>query len=160
MATRSLDCRLDVLFRHAMPLAQVRRRVCGHASEPQPVGVHPLDVDGRQRSLELAGNLDSDGDAAAGHTDHYRLLELEGGERLGQGAPGGRAVTEERRDPRDEAHAVIVPGRRVGRARAAGTAKPASPALVLDGPVPGGNQPMKNDTVRADEALYGEPMRP
>jgi hypothetical protein len=43
-----------------MPLAQVGRPVRGHGAEAQPVGVHPLDVDGRQRSLELGGNEQSE----------------------------------------------------------------------------------------------------
>jgi hypothetical protein len=109
-ATGSLERRLDLCFRHAVPLAQVGRSVGGYCAEAQPVGVHPLDVDGGQLSLELAGNLDRDRDAAAGDADDDGLIELERSDGLGQGAPGGSAIAEERRDPRDETHAVIVPG--------------------------------------------------
>jgi hypothetical protein len=49
-------------------------------------------------------------ESAAGHTDDHRLVELERSDGLGQGAPAGGAITEERRDPRDETHAVTVPG--------------------------------------------------
>jgi len=79
--------------------------VCGHGAQSPPVGVHPLDVDRRQRSLELAGDLDRDRDAAAGDTDDHRLVELERSDGLGQGVPGGRAISKEGRDPRNEAHA-------------------------------------------------------
>ena len=108
--TGSLERRLDVRFRHAVPLTQVGRPVGGYCAEAQPADVHPLDVDGRQRSLELARNLDCDRDATAGHTDDHRLVELERSDGLGQGAPSGGTITEERRDPRDEAHVLIVPG--------------------------------------------------
>jgi hypothetical protein len=86
--------------------------VRGHGAEAQPEGVHPLNVDGRHRGLDLAGNLDRDRDAAAGDTDDHRRVELERSDSLGQGVPGARAITEERRDPRNEAHAPIVPGPR------------------------------------------------
>jgi hypothetical protein len=93
-----------------MPLAQVGRPVGAYGAEAQPVGVDPLDVDRRERSLELACNLHRDRDAAAGHTDDHRLVELEPGDGHGQGPPGGGAIAKERRDPSDETHALIVPG--------------------------------------------------
>lgn len=68
--------------------------------------VHALDVDGGQRSLEPAGDLDSDRDTAASDTDDHRLVELERGDGLGQRSPGVGAIAEERRDPGDEAHAL------------------------------------------------------
>jgi len=74
------------------------------------VRVHALDVDSRQRSLELTGHLERDRDATAGDTDDDRLVELEGSDGRGQGAPGGGAISKEGRDPRNEAHASIVPG--------------------------------------------------
>jgi len=88
--------------------------VRGHGAEAQPVRVDPLDVDGRQRSLEFAGNLQRNRDAAAGHTDDHRLIQLERSDGLRHDAAGGSAIAKERRDPRDETHSLIVPGRSSG----------------------------------------------
>jgi hypothetical protein len=103
--------------------------VSGHGAEAQPVRVDPLDVDGRQRSLEFAGNLQRNRDAAAGHTNDHRLIQLERGDGLRQDAAGGNAIAEERR-ARDETHALIVPGRSSGES---GIGRPFAVALPPKG---------------------------
>jgi hypothetical protein len=89
-------------------IAQIGRSVRRGSAEPQPVRIHPLDVDGGQRSAELAGNLDRHGNAPARHTHDHRLTELERGNGLRQRAPAGGTITEERLDPRDDPHALIL----------------------------------------------------
>jgi hypothetical protein len=89
-----------------MHLPEVRRTVSRHSAETQPAGVHPLHVDGRQGSLESVGDLDRDGDAAAGDSDHERSDEAVRGEGLREDASGGRAIAEERLDPGNETHSV------------------------------------------------------
>jgi hypothetical protein len=78
------------------------------------VRVHPLDVDGRERSRELARDLDRYRDATAGDAGDERLIKVEHGDGLRQLAAGRGAITEERLDPRDDPHPVIL---RPGRAR-------------------------------------------
>jgi len=73
----------------------------GRRAESEPVRVHALDVNRRERRAELASHLDRDGDAAARDAHDDRVLELDC---LGEDAPGLRAVAEERWNPRDEAH--------------------------------------------------------
>jgi hypothetical protein len=82
--------------------------VSGHGAEAQSAGVHPLDVDRRQRSLQLAGDLGRDRDAAAGDADDDRVVELERGHCSGQGAPRRLTISEQWRDPRDDAHHPVI----------------------------------------------------
>src|SRR5207237_8215999 len=84
------------------------RPVRGGGAEAEPVRVHPLDVDRRERRAELARDLERDRDAAARDAHDDRVLELD---RLGQYAPGLRAVAKERRDPGDAPNAPTVASR-------------------------------------------------
>jgi len=95
--------------------------VGGDGAETEPERVHPLDVDRRQRSRELARHLERDRDAAAGNADNHRLVEPERGDGFGQCTSGGSAITEERLDPWDDAHLLILPGHDGYQPRPAGT---------------------------------------
>jgi len=103
-APRPLDRRLDLLGRHPVGLAQIRRPVRRHGSEAQPVRVHPLDVDGGERRLELARDLGRCGDPAPRDADDHGAVELDAAKRLGEDAAARGAIPEERRDPRDDPH--------------------------------------------------------
>ena len=71
--------------------------MCGDSTEPQPVGVDPLDVDSRHRRVELARDLDGDPHAAASDTNDDRLVKPKRDERLCEDATGGSTIPEERR---------------------------------------------------------------
>jgi protein-tyrosine phosphatase len=117
VAPRALDGGFDLRLGHPVLCPQVDRAVRGHRAEPQPAGVHALDVDRRQRSAERAGDLEGDGDPAAGDADHHRPLEVELRKRSGKLASGGRTVVEQRLNPRDDPHRPHIPLRPDGKRR-------------------------------------------
>jgi len=81
----------------------------GHGAKAQPECVHPLHVDRRQWSPELARYLERHRDAAAGNAYDHRLVELERRDRFGQRASSSGAIAEEWRDPGNDAHLSILP---------------------------------------------------
>jgi hypothetical protein len=82
--------------------------VRGDGAEAQARGVDALDVDGGQRRVERARDLDRDGDTAPRDADDDGLLELEGADGLGQRAPGRLAIPKDGWDPRHDPHTPIV----------------------------------------------------
>ena len=84
--------------------------VGGRRAEPEPAGVHPLDVHRRERSSERAGDLERDRHAATGDPDDDRFVQSEaGGDGVRQRSARGLPIVEERRDPGDEPHLPLSP---------------------------------------------------